>query len=59
MKKREPLIFSEAFFRGTEKAVAEAVAESEAAGLPKAYLDSYDQLHQDEPVVTKRAVNER
>lgn len=44
MKKREPLIFSEQFFRGVDEAVAGAVASSKAAGLPKAYLDSYDQL---------------
>jgi len=44
MKKREPLIFSEQFFRGVDEAVAGAVASSEAAGLPKSYLDSYDEL---------------
>jgi hypothetical protein len=44
MKKREPLIFSEQFFRGVDEAVAGAIASSEAAGLPKSYLDSYDQL---------------
>lgn len=44
MKKHEPLIFSEQFFRGVDEAVADAVAESEAAGLPRSYLHSYDEL---------------
>jgi len=44
MKKREPLIFSEQFFHRTDEAIARAVAESAAVGLPKAYLDSYDDL---------------
>lgn len=44
MKKREPFIFSEKFFHGVDEAVADAVAGSKAAGLPKSYLDSYGQL---------------
>lgn len=59
MKKRSPLIFSENFFREADKAVERAVESSKAAGLPKAYLDSYDQLNQAQPIVEKRVVNGR
>jgi hypothetical protein len=35
MKKRQPFILSEEFLRGVDEAVAEAVAHSDALGLPK------------------------
>lgn len=41
---RNVLIFSEEFFKGIDEAVKAAVAHAEAAGLPKAYVDSYDEL---------------
>lgn len=44
MKKREPLIFSKQFFRGVDEAVAGTIASSEAVGLPRSYLHSYDEL---------------
>lgn len=46
MKKREPFIFSEKFQKAMDKSVGRAVAASEAAGLPRAYLHSYDELPQ-------------
>ena len=52
MKKRQPYILSEEFLRGVDEAVAEAVAHSDALGLPKAYLENYGQLlHADKPVM--------
>jgi hypothetical protein len=44
MKKCEPLIFSEQFQKAMDESIARAVAESEAAGLPRSYLHSYDKL---------------
>jgi len=44
MKKREPFIFSDQFFSKADKAIDGAVASSEAAGLSRAYLHSYDEL---------------
>ena len=57
MKKREPFIFSEEFFSKVDKAVAGAVASSEAAGLPRSYLHNYDELpeFEDRQVVRKCA----
>lgn len=55
MKKREPFIFSEQFFSKADEAVASAVNSSEAAGLPKSYLDNYDQL----PAKPVRTLQER
>lgn len=46
MKKREPFIFSEKFQKAMGKSVARAVAKSEAAGLPRSYVNSYDELPQ-------------
>lgn len=44
MKTVQDFIFSEKFQQGMSEAVARAVAESQAAGLPRSYLHSYDEL---------------
>lgn len=44
MKSIQDFIFSEKFQKAMDEAVARAVAESEAAGLPRSYLHSYDEL---------------
>lgn len=44
MKTVQDFIFSEEFNKAMDESVARAIAASEAAGLPKAYLDSYDDL---------------
>jgi len=44
LKKRQPFILTEEFLRDADEAVAEAIAHADALGLPKAYLESYDEL---------------
>lgn len=52
MQKRQTFNLSEEFLRGVDEAVAEAVAHSDALGLPKDYLESYDELlHADKRVM--------
>ena len=44
MKTIQELIFSEEFDTGIDEAIKAAVARADAAGLPKAYIDDYDEL---------------
>lgn len=44
MKSIQNFIFSEKFQKAIDKSVTRAVAESEAARLPRSYLHSYDEL---------------
>lgn len=59
MKSLQDLIFGEKFQQGATKAVQEAVAKANAAGLPKAYLDSFDQVRQHPPKPIDKATDER
>ena len=50
MKTVQDIIFSNAFELDMDTAIARAVDRADAAGLPKAYLASYDELAKLKPV---------
>lgn len=50
MKTVQDFIFSSAFEVGMDKAIACAVDRADTAGLPKAYLASYDDLSRSKPI---------
>lgn len=59
MKTVQDFIFGEEFQRNMDKAVTQAVARADAAGLPKARLDSYDALPQARQNLPQKDLNER
>lgn len=58
MKTVQDIIFSEEFEQGMNEAVAKAVARADALGLPKAYLDSYEDLSKSEAVGVQAGQND-
>jgi methionine synthase II (cobalamin-independent) len=54
MKSIQNFIFSEKLEKAMDESIARAVAASEAAGLPRSYLHSYDELPEFLPQLQER-----